>query len=173
MIRSLIVQICGRRPDTPKQLLDLRRFRDVNHQPDLESLETTLQASIQDFKNVYLVVDALDECPLSNDERDKLLKGLGRIHGSSLTNLHVMCTSRPELDIKAKLEPLFLRPVATVVDLQKQRKEVDRDIRTYIDQKIESLDFRSWPPELKEQVKAALTEKANGMYRTTHWLFEN
>jgi hypothetical protein len=64
MLRSLIVQLCGRRPDTPKLLLDLRCFRDVNHQPDLESLETTLLASIQDFKTIYLVVDALDECPI-------------------------------------------------------------------------------------------------------------
>lgn len=153
MLRSLIVQLCGRRPDTPKPLLDLRCFRDVNHQPDLESLETTLRASIQDFKTVYLVVDALDECPIANGERDKLLKVLGSVHKSMLLNLHVLCTSRREPDIEAKLQPLFSKSATTVVDLQRRRKEVNQDIRTYIDQKIESSDFRSWPREIKEDVK--------------------
>jgi hypothetical protein len=72
MIRSLIVQLCGRRSDTPKPLLDLRRFRDVNHQPDPKNLETTLRACVQDFQNVYLIIDALDECPVAGDEREAL-----------------------------------------------------------------------------------------------------
>lgn len=164
MLRSLIVQLCGRRPDTPKPLLDLHRFRDINHQPDLESLEAALGACAQDFNNVYLVVDALDECPFANDEREMLLNVLGRIVGSALSNLHVFCTSRPEPDIKAKLAPLFSRPRTKIIDLLKRREEVDQDIITYIDQKIEqSSKFRSWPLKIKEEVKVTLTEKADGM----------
>ena len=164
MLRSLIVQLCGGRPDTPKSLSDLQRYRDKNLRPGPEKLEETLQASTQDFKNVYLIVDALDECPLANDERGKLLKLLRLIHKWSLTNLHVLYTSRPEPDIEAELAPLFLRPATSIVDLQKRCKEVSEDISTYIDQKIESSDFRSWPANTKTNVKAALAAKADGMY---------
>ena len=60
MLRSLIVQLCGRRTDTPQLLLDLRAFRDMNHQPDLDDLQVTLQACVKDFKDVYLIIDAND-----------------------------------------------------------------------------------------------------------------
>jgi ankyrin repeat domain-containing protein 50 len=164
MLRLLIVQLCGRRPDTPKALLDLRRFWDVNHQPDLDSLETTLRVCIQDFKGVYVVIDALDEYPSANDERERLLSVLGRVVESALPNLHILCTSRPESDIKAKLVPLFSKPGTATIDLQKRQEEVNQDIRTYIDQKIEhSSNFRSWPPKVKEEVKATLTKKVDGM----------
>ncbi|KAF8855911.1 hypothetical protein BDZ45DRAFT_745919 [Acephala macrosclerotiorum] len=42
MLRSLIVQLSGRRPDTPRPVQDLRRFRVVNQMPDMESLEKSL-----------------------------------------------------------------------------------------------------------------------------------
>jgi hypothetical protein len=172
MLRSLIVQLCGGRPDTPRPLSDLHPYREKNLQPGLEKLEETLQASAQDFKSVYLVVDALDECPLANDERGRLLKLLGYIHEWTLTNLHVLYTSRPEPDIEAELAPLFSGPTTSIIDLQKRRKEVNRDIGTYIDQKIASSNFRSWPPKTKEDVKAALTGKADGMYVVTFCQFK-
>jgi NACHT domain len=172
MLRSLIVQLCGGRPDTPKPLLDLHLYRDKNLEPGLEKLEETFQASTRDFKSVYLVVDALDECPRANDERDKLLKCLENVHKWTLTNLHVLYTSRPEPDIEAKLAPLFSGPATSIIDLQKRREEVDRDIGTFIDQKIASSDFRSWPPKTKKDVKAALTDKADGMYDAAYYQFE-
>lgn len=169
MLRSFIVQLCGGRPDTPKPLLDLHLYRDKNLQPGLEKLEETLQASTQDFKSVYLVIDALDECPRANGERDKLLKCLEKVHKWTLTNLHVLYTSRPEPDIEAELVPLFSGPATSIIDLQKRREEVNRDIGTYIDQKIASPDFRYWPLKTKNDVKAALTDKADGMYSATYY----
>jgi hypothetical protein len=172
MLRSLIVQLCGGRPDTPKPLSDLSLYRDKNLQPGLEKLEETLQASTQDFRSVYLVIDALDECPRANGERDKLLKCLKKVHKWTLTNLHVLYTSRPEPDIEAELATLFSGPATSIIDLQKRREEVNRDIGTYIDQKIASPDFRYWPLETKNDIKAALTDKADGMYNATYYQFE-
>ena len=169
MLRSLIVQLCGGRPDTPKPLLDLHLYRDKNLQPGLENLEEILQASTQDFRSIYLVIDALDECPRENGERDKLLKCLERVHKWALTNFHVLCTSRPEPDIEAELVPLFSGPATSIIDLQKRREEVNRDIGTYIDQKIASSEFRYWPLKTKNDVKAALTDKADGMYGATYY----
>lgn len=153
------------RPKTryPQPLLDLRAFRDINHQPDLDDLQTTLQACIVDFKHVYLIIDALDECPLANNERSKLLEVLKNMQRLRLANLHMLCTSRPEPDIEAKLGPLFNEYGSTIIDLQERRKDVNRDIRTYIDKKIELSEFRSWRPDTKEEVKAHLTGKAHGM----------
>ncbi len=172
MLRSLIVQLCGVRPDTPKSLSDLRPFRDTNRQPGLESLEKALQASMQEFKHVYLVVDALDECSLVNGQREALLKFIGRVHSWNMTNLHVLYTSRPEPDIKTELKPLFQQPATWVIDLQKRREEVNRDISAHIEQKIASSNFSFWSPETKENVKVTLTSKADGMYDPTYQYFK-
>jgi hypothetical protein len=59
---------------------------------------------------------------------------------------------------------LFSRAAAKIVDLQKRRKEVNQDILTYIGQKLEeSSKFRSWPLNIKGEVKSVLMQKANGM----------
>lgn len=164
MLRSIIVQLCGARPDTPKPLLNLQSYQDKNLQPGLEKLEETFQASTQDFKNVYLVIDALDECPLADGEREQLLELLVRFQKRSLVNLHVLYTSRSEPDIMAELAPLFIGLATPIIDLQEQRNEISRDIHSYIDQKIATTAFRSWSPKTKQEVKSVLADKANGMY---------
>jgi hypothetical protein len=171
MLRSLIVQLCGGRPDTPKPLSDLYPYRDKHLQPGLEKLKETLQACTQDFKSVYLVVDALDECPRTNDEREKLLELLGYVRAWTLTNLHVLYTSRPEPDIEAELAPLCSGPTTSIISLQKRSNEINRDIGAYVDQQIALSKFRSWPSETKKDVKAALMDKADGMYGATYFQF--
>lgn len=165
MLRSLIVQLCGGRPDTPKSLLDLHTYEEKNLKPGIEKLREVLRASMHDFEHVYLIIDALDECPLDSGEREKLLKVLRHLRKWSLANLHVLYTSRPEPDITTNLEPMFSEPNSSMVDLGERHKEITKDIGTYIDDKlISSSDFETWPPDIKQEVKEALAEKANGMY---------
>ena len=163
MLRSLIAQLCGRRPDTPKSVQDLARYKDINQEPGLKELENTLRSTTGDFQDVYLVIDGIDECPLNDHERADLLKVLQRMNAWSLANLHVLLTSRKENDIEAELEPLLKLPATSFIDLQIHHEEVNRDIGIFIDQRIASSAFRSWPPKLKADVKAALTSKADGM----------
>lgn len=164
MVKSLIVQVCGCRPDTPQPILDLSRFQTVNHEPGLELLEATLQATTEDFKRIYLVIDGLDECPTTGDERSELLKFIKRIHGWSRPTLHILLTSRREQDIEEALGPLFGTSAGVKVDLERHQREVDRDIGTFIVQKLESPEFNSWPQTTKDNVEKTLTEKAEGMY---------
>jgi hypothetical protein len=142
--------------------LDLHTFEERNLQPGIEKLREVLHASMHDFEHVYLIVDALDECPLDNGEREKLLRHLRKW---SLANLHVLYTRRPEPDIKISLEPMFSEPESSMIDLGERQEEITKDIGTYIDDKlISSSDFESWPPDIKLDVKKALTAKADGMY---------
>ncbi len=95
MLRSLIVQLCGGRPDTPKSLLKLQSStKERNLQPSLKELEETLKASMQGFKKIYVVLDALDECPLIAGERHKLMNVLECVHRWGVAELHVLYTSR-------------------------------------------------------------------------------
>ena len=72
---------------------------------------------LQCFKNllelpgqapIYLIIDALDECPDSStlpSPREEVLHLLEELVALRLTNLRICVTSRPETDIKAILKP--------------------------------------------------------------------
>src|ERR1700679_4238143 len=64
---------------------------------------------------VYLIVDALDECPNTSSipsPRDEVLNLIKELIKSEIPNLRICVTSRPETDIKDSLEPLVLHTVS-------------------------------------------------------------
>ena len=111
---------------------------------------------------VYLIIDALDECPSTSSlvsPREKLLSFLEDLVETQLSNLRICVTSRPEVDIKTILEPLAFRSVS-LHDEGGQKK----DIITYIESIVNTnKNMRSWNPEQKQLVIDMLTKKADGM----------
>jgi hypothetical protein len=79
MLCSIIKQLCCQRPDTPEPLKALGAFMDKGHRPDSETLERALDAAVRRFSAVYLIVDALDECPEDDYKRGHLMDSLSRI----------------------------------------------------------------------------------------------
>jgi ankyrin repeat domain-containing protein 50 len=163
MLGSLTKQLCCRRPNTPQPVKDLDRYREQGQRPDMKTLEDTLAATIQGFSNVYLVIDALDECPFESGERKKLLDCLRRIHMAASDNLHLLCTSRRETDIEAVLNPLLSSPSKIAVDLSIYKDAVDHDIGLHIDKTLVSSDYDSWPDTIKTEARATLIRNADGM----------
>ncbi|KAK1532441.1 uncharacterized protein CCOS01_04424 [Colletotrichum costaricense] len=73
MLSSLIGQFCARRPDTPQPIKELESFIIKRERPDTETLENALRAAVRGFSAAYIVVDALDECPILDGERTRLM----------------------------------------------------------------------------------------------------
>jgi len=111
---------------------------------------------------VYLVVDALDECPSTSSlssPRERLLSFLEDLVEAQLPNLRICVTSRPEVDIKAILEPLAFRSIS-LHDESGQRE----DIMKYIESTVNTnKNMQKWNPEHKQLVIDVLTKKADGM----------
>lgn len=111
---------------------------------------------------VYLVLDALDECPNSSNTpspREEVLILVEDLVNLHLPNLRICLTSRPEVDITAVLEPLDFRSIA-LPEEEGQRQ----DIRDYIKSIVHSdIKMRRWKAEEKELVIDVLSQKANGM----------
>ena len=121
-----------------------------------DMLTTTGQAPI------YLVIDALDECPNDSDippPREKVLDLVNELVKLRLPNLHLCITSRPEFDIRTALEPLATQKVS-LHDESGQKK----DIIHYVTSVIHSdKKMRKWRDDDKKMVIQTLTEKADGM----------
>jgi hypothetical protein len=77
-----------------------------------ECLEEMLTFETQ--KPTYIILDALDECPITSaipSPREELLKFVVGLVNLRLLNLHICVTSRLEHDIHAVLEHLTPHPV--------------------------------------------------------------
>ena len=110
---------------------------------------------------VYLIVDALDECPNPSTVRSPRSKVLGLIEElvkTQIRNLRVCVTSRPEVDIKGVLDPLIFCSVS-LHDEGGQKK----DIEDYIKSIINTRTTERWKDEHRKLAIGVLTEKSNGM----------
>ncbi|KAN0136703.1 Ankyrin repeat-containing domain protein [Lactarius tabidus] len=116
---------------------------------------------------VYIVVDALNECPNRSSvrsPRDHILSLIEDLVNLRLPNLHICATSRPETDIRNRLEPLGPRLVS--LNDQAGHKE---DIAKYIGSEVGVIaSDKRWREDDKELVIKTLSEKADGMFR---WVF--
>lgn len=110
---------------------------------------------------VYLVVDALDECPNTSlsSPREAVLTLLEDLVVSKIPNLRICVTSRPEADIKAVLEPLTFRSVS-LHDESGQKEDIEKFIKSVVNT---NKKMRRWKPEHKQLVIDLLTERADGM----------
>ena len=111
---------------------------------------------------VYLVVDALDECPNTSaisSSRKEVLTLLDDLIISQLPNLRVCVTSRPEADIKPVLEPLSFRSVS-LHDERGQKEDIGNYIKSVVNS---NSNMQRWQPNHKQLVIDVLTERADGM----------
>lgn len=109
---------------------------------------------------IYLILDALDECPSdSPPSRDKVLNLVEELVELRLPNLRLCVTSCPEYDIRAVLEPLATQRLCL-----HDEREQKQDIHTYVTSKVRSDQMmKKWPVEDQDMVIAELVGKADGM----------
>jgi hypothetical protein len=111
---------------------------------------------------VYLIIDALDECPNTSaipSPREQVLTLLEHLVESRLRNLRLCVTSRPETDIKIVLEPLTFRSIS-IHDENGQKEDIENYIRSVVNTDPKN---RRWKQQDKELVIKVLTERADGM----------
>ena len=110
----------------------------------------------------YIVIDAIDECPNTSGfptAREKVLEFLEGLIDLQLPHLRICVASRPEVDIKATLEPL----TSLSVSLHEESGQ-KKDIQTYITEVVRTDErMRNWRDEDKELVIKILSEKSDGM----------
>jgi hypothetical protein len=116
----------------------------------------------QSQKPVFIIMDAIDECPnipgvpSPREEVLDLVKGLVE---ARLPNLRLCVTSRPEISIRTVLEPLPSVKVSLHDEIGQKR-----DIVKYIKAGVLSdAKIKRWREEDKSLVINTLSNRANGM----------
>lgn len=113
---------------------------------------------------VYIIVDALDECPNllgSQSARQEVLELIIRLVDLDLPNVHLCVASRPEFDIRMFLEPLISPSNSISLHEESGQKE---DTIKYVRSVVYSdRRMQRWKNEDKELVIKWLPERADGM----------
>ena len=113
---------------------------------------------------VFIIVDALDECPntaCTPSAREKVLNFLEDLVGSNHSNLFICVTSRPEQDIQIVLNPLT--SASRRVSLHEEGGQRE-DIKSYVHSFVhKDRTMRRWREEDRNLVIATLIERAGGM----------
>ena len=113
---------------------------------------------------IFIVLDALDECPDSSgfpSPRNEVLQLLEDLIDLRLPKLHICATSRPEVDIRAILEPLAFRSVSLHDEIG-QKSDIADYVRSVVNSSP-SPAMRRWRADDKNIVIETLTERADGM----------
>jgi hypothetical protein len=135
-----------------------------SEQPTNDSLAECLKhmLMILTHEPIYLIMDALDECPSDlgvPSSREKVLELVNELVEFGHPNLRLCITSRPEFDIHATLQPLATQQVS-LHDESGQHQ----DIIDYVTSVVHSdKKMRKWRDDDKNMVIDKLTEKADGM----------
>jgi hypothetical protein len=132
--------------------------------PDIDALKDCMTDMLRlpGQGPIYIVVDALDECPNfpgRPSARDEVLELIEELVDLKLPNLHLCVTSRPEMDIRTVLESLTTLKIS--LHDESGQKE---DIIKYIEYVVHShRSMRRWKEEDKRLVVDTLSDKSNGM----------
>ena len=113
---------------------------------------------------IFIVLDALDECPDTSgipSPRNEVLRLVKELVNLNLNELHICVTSRPEVDIRAVIEPLAFRSVS-LHDESGQKADIADYIESVVNSPL-STAMRRWRAADKNMVTETLTERADGM----------
>jgi len=135
-------------------------------QPNDDALKRCLieMLTVRDRHPIYLIMDALDECPDTSEvpsPRNRILQLLKELADLLTPNLRICVTSRPEFDIRDFLEPLTSRQVS-LHDQSGQKQDISDYVRSVVYSKSEPY-MRRWKKEDKEFVIETLSDRADGM----------
>ena len=132
--------------------------------PEIGALKKCLadMLSLPGQGQIYIIVDALDECPNFSgtpSAREDVLEIVKEIVNLKLPNVNLCVASRPEMDIRLVLEPLTTLKISLHDEIGQKK-----DIIEYIKSVVRSdLSMRRWKEEDKQLVVDTLSRKADGM----------
>ena len=156
LLSSLLRQLIEQTPraESIAELSIMMNENSKYRDPTEAELFTWVCTVSKDFNNVYIFVDALDECPELS--RDALLLRLQ--HFSQFGQTRLFLTSRPNIDIKSRLQNMSRIEIAAS----------GPDIEAYLHSEIQKSSrlalFVRKDPGLKHEIVDCVIGRADGMF---------
>jgi hypothetical protein len=136
-------------PDSVKCLYDNHKGRRT--QPSIDEILSTLQSVAAIYSRVFIIVDALDECQVTDGCRTILLSEIFKLQARTRAN--ILATSRLTQEVEKEFKgSASLKICASNEDVQK-----------YLEGRITQM-FYSPDPDLQQKIKTEISKAADSMY---------
>jgi len=150
LLMSLLKQLVEGQPSLPGFIKDLQRGRT---RPSLDDISRSLQAIIELYSRAFILIDALDECRVSDDCRRTLLSRLFELQREC--KLNIFATSRPISSIEKAFEGMQVLEIRASED----------DVREYLHGHMSRLpEFVKRKPELQDEIETEMIKVVDGMH---------
>jgi archaellum biogenesis ATPase FlaH len=154
LLASLLEQLCRQQGSNFQEVEELHALH-VQHttRPSVPELSRLLQNQVRRFGKVFIVIDALDECPEIDRTRDVFLGEIRKLP----SNIHILVTSRPNTVI----EQAFAG--ASRLEIYAH----DNDVRRHVVARLETQSLLARhvaaDPSLQDAIISKILEKSQGM----------
>ncbi|UKZ83618.1 hypothetical protein TrVFT333_011427 [Trichoderma virens FT-333] len=154
LLASLLKQLAQSRPSLSNSVKSLYGSHQTKRtRPSLDEISKELQSIAVLYSNVFIVVDALDECQASDSSRLKFLSEIFSLQEKCGVNLFVTSRFIPEITEK------FERSISLEI------RASEHDVRRYMDDHISRLpSFVRRNSDLQEEVKTGIASAVDGMF---------
>jgi NACHT domain len=153
LLTSLLKQLAQKQasmPDAVQALYD--RCRDEHRRPSLDDISRALHAVSTLYANVFIIVDALDECQVTDGCRTRLLSEIFNLQARETANIFSTARFIPDI------QETFKESISLEIRAR------DEDVQTYLAGHMKRLpSFVLGNSDLQDEIKAAISKAVDGM----------
>ncbi|OCL09887.1 hypothetical protein AOQ84DRAFT_270304, partial [Glonium stellatum] len=153
-----LIEVKSSMPESVRSLYSHHKAKETR--PSCDEIFEVLQSVIADYSRLYIIIDALDQHENSNGDHTLFLGKIFELQAKTGSN--ILATSR--------FIPKITKEFARCVSLEIRAS--DEDVRRYLDASIYRLKPNLVDTDLQEEIKATITEAADGMFLTAAVYFE-
>lgn len=156
LLASLLKQLAKSWPSLPEPVTSLRESHEEKKiRPSFDEISRALQLIAAMYSRVFVVVDALDECQISDGCRARFL--------SEMFNLQATCGVN--LFATSRFIPEVVRKFGGCMSLEIRARK--GDIEIYLERNMGQLSaFDEWSQKLRDDIKVGISDAVDGMYVT-------
>jgi Cdc6-like AAA superfamily ATPase len=159
LLASILKQLILRQTSVPENITSLYEHHIEKRTPLLfDEITNVLHSVVNGYSRVFIIIDALDECQVSDGGRRKFLSEIFSLQAKTRASL--FATSR----FIAEIEKEFEGSVSLEI------RASDEDVRKYLDNHISRLlpSFVLRNLVLQEEIKTEIIKAVDGMYVPSH-----
>jgi hypothetical protein len=155
LFASLLKQLVQEQSSVPDSVKTIyNQHKDKQTPPSLDEISNTLHSIVTTtYSRIYIVVDALDECQISNGCRQRFLSNVFSFQAK--TGAKLFTTSRPIPDVEKEFKGCLSHEIIAS----------DEDVQRYLDGHMSQLPtFVLSKPKLQEEIKTRIVRAVEGMW---------
>lgn len=153
LLASLLKQLSQGQFSLPRIVQDLYGRCNKHTRPSLDEISRTLQSVAKSYSRIFVIVDALDECQVSDGCRKKFL--------SELFNLQTSCGANVFATSRFVPETTRIFDGSMSLEIRASKDDVERYLKAHI---WELPTFVQENRQLQEEIKTGISEAVDGMY---------